>query len=338
MKIAILNIYQKQVSRGAETYIRELSKRLSKKNEVQVISGNRFPPKRWPVLWRAFLDPQGLFIALFTLKKLPYLWREKFDVIIPTNSGWQPAFIRILTWLSKKKMVIPGFSGMGWDDRNNLWCFPDRFVALSTKAKKWAKKANPLTRADYIPGGVDINKFKPEGDKFKTRLKKPIILSVGALEPEKRMELVIKTVAKMKGASLLVVGDGEQRGKIRELGEKLLGNRFQLTKVEFKDMPKVYRAADVFTIASMPYYSFEIVLVEAMASGLPVVANKDEIRAEIVGNAGILVDPTDIDSYTKALNKVLITDWGNKPREQAEKFSWDKIASDYQRLFDSLIK
>lgn len=242
------------------------------------------------------------------------------------------------TWIYGGKMVISGQSGMGWDDRNNLWSFPNYFAALSSKATRWAKKVMPLVKAGYIPNGTDLTRFKPKGTKLKLRLSKPVVLCVGALTETKRIDLAIKAVAKMKKVSLLVVGNGEKHDEIQKLGKKLLGGRFLLTKKPFKEMPKVYRSANLFTLPSMGYYSFEIVLVEAMASGLAVVANKDKIRKEIVGNAGLLVNPTNTDEYAKALNKALKTNWGNKPRIQAKKFDWDKIARKYENLFKSLVK
>jgi len=75
-----------------------------------------------------------------------------------------------------------------------------------------------------------------------------------------------------------------------------------------------------------------------MATGLPVVATNDPIRHEIVGDAGILVDPTNTEEYAEALQKALDTNWGNKPRKQAEKFSWDEIAEKYDNLFKELTK
>lgn len=334
LKIAFLNTYQ--LERGAETFVSELTKRLVKRHRVKVFAGDEIPSKRWPLLWRAFLDPQGLQIFWFTLKKLPAIWREKFDVVIPINGGWQPALVRIITWVYGGKMIISGQSGIGWDDRNNLWSFPNAFVALSSKAAGWAKRVNPFIKIKYIPNGVDIKKFTPNGPRFKTKLKKPIVLCVGALTQTKRIDLVIKATSKLKDASLLIVGDGELRQEIQKLGEKLLADRFQLTHVPFEEMPEIYRAADVFTLVSEPYYSFEIVLVEAMASGLSVVANDDPIRREIVGEAGILVDPMNIDSYTKALQKTLEREWGDKPKKQVEKFDWDKIAELYEGLFESI--
>lgn len=334
MKIAFINIYQNQVDRGAETFVKEISERLSRHHEVKVFSGNKIPGKRWPILWRLFIDPQGLAIAGFTLELVPKILKEKYDVIVPLNGGWQPAIIRLITWLYGGKMIVSGQSGIGWDDRNNLWCFPNTFVALSTKSRLWSGRVMPFVKAVRIPNGVDPKKFKPEGPKYQTKLPKPVVLCVGALTKTKRIDLVIRAVAKMGSASLLVVaGSADREKEIRQLGTSLLGKRFELIKLPFSKMPEVYRAADVFTIASEPYYSFEIVLVEAMASGLPVVANSDPIRREIVGRAGVLVDPTNTCAYAIALENALRLKWGKRPINQAKKFNWDNIALEYEKLF-----
>src|SRR3990172_10808564 len=132
MKIAFLNIYQDKVDRGAETFVFEVSFRLSKNHQVKVFSGGKNQQGRWPIIWRTFLDPRGIQGFFWTLKLLPQIWKEKFDIVVPINGGWQPAFIRLITWLYGGKMVVSGQSGMGWDDRNNLWSFPDVFVALTS--------------------------------------------------------------------------------------------------------------------------------------------------------------------------------------------------------------
>ncbi len=337
MKIAFLNAYQDRVNRGAETFVFEVSQRLRKKHEVTIVSGNMAPKQRWPILWRLFVDPQGISILFFTLNSLQRIWKEKPDIVIPVNGGWQPAVLRLITWLYGGKMVISGQSGKGWDDRNNLWCFPDAFISLSSFLTGWAKKVNPFVKVEYISNGVDLDKFEPQGEKRNFALIHPIILCVGALTNEKRIDLVIRAVARLKKASLVVVGEGPLREDLVNLGKELLGKRFLLTKEEFLRMPEIYRGADLFTIPSPWYRSFEIVLVEAMASNLSVVANNDPIRAEIVGDAGILVDPTKIGEYTMALEKALKTEWGEKPRRQAEKFDWDIIAKKYEDLFKKLL-
>ena len=312
MKIAILNKYQNRVARGAETFVFELSKRLSNRNKVDVVANVNY------------LN----------------LLKGKYEIIIPTNGRLQVVITRIICWLSGAKMVVSGQSGMGWDDKVNLFTFPDAFVALSKRASDWAKSVNPHVRVLNIPNGVDLGKFKPKGKAFKTGLKTPVVLCGGAFTPQKRMDLAIKAVAKLANVSLLMVGGGgELKGELQRYGEKVLGEgRFKLLSVPFTQMPEVYRAADIFTLPSRSSESFGNVLVEAMASNLPVVATDDPVRKYIVGDAGVLVDPTDTKAYAKAIEKALDQNWEEKPRAQAEKFSWDEIARKYEELFNKLRK
>jgi glycosyltransferase involved in cell wall biosynthesis len=312
VKIVFLNKYQNKVSRGAETFVSELSKRLSKNHEVDVIVDVNY------------LD----------------LFRKKYDIIIPTNGRVQVILVRVIAWITGTKVIVSGQSGMGWDDKVNLCSFPNAFVALSKKALFWAKEVNPLVQSFYIPNGVDLKKFNPKGKAYKSRIKRPVVLCGGAFTPQKRMDLSIKAIAKLPEVSLLMVGGGgELRAELERYGEKILGgDRFELLSVPFEKMPEVYRAADVFTLPSRPSESFGNVLVEAMATNLPVVATDDPVRQEIVGEGGVLTDPTDIDAYAKLIKTTLSQSWGNKPRKQAEKFSWDVIAEKYEDLFTKLMK
>lgn len=305
MKIAFLNIYQNKVNRGAETFVSELSKRLSKNHNVDMLARIN--------------------------------WFKRYDIVIPTNGRLQVFLVRLLTWLTNSKMIVSGQSGVGLDDRLNLYAMPDIFIALSTKALNWAKKINPFVKSVYIPNGVSLEDFGLQGETLQLKLEKPVILCVSALVGWKRLDLIIKAVSRLKNGSLLLVGKGDQENNLQKLGDKLLPNRFKIFNFDHKDMPKVYRSADLFTFSTVPWESFGIVLVEAMASGLAVVATDDPIRREIVGDAGLFVDPTDINAFAKTIEKALDTTWGEKPRKQAEKFDWDIIAKHYEELFKNII-
>jgi glycosyltransferase involved in cell wall biosynthesis len=192
----------------------------------------------------------------------------------------------------------------------------------------------------YIPNGVDLDKFKSQNSKVKI-INKGIktILAVGAATEQKRLDLVIKAVAKLENINLLIAsGGGDKTEEIKRLGKEALGERFEMVSVPFDKMPEIYRRADVFTLPSAQSESFGNVLVEAMASGLSVVATDDPIRREIVGDAGLFVDQTNIEEYARVLQKTLETNWEDKPRKQAEKFSWDEIAKKYNDLFAELTK
>lgn len=310
MKIAILNIYQNKVNRGAETFVSELSKRLSKKHNVEVIS-------------------KVNYLKLLT---------SKYDLVIPTNGRWQAVLVKLISLLKGYKIIISGQSGIGFDDRLNLYTFPNYFIALSDFALEWAKKINPFIKVVKIPNGVDLNKFKTEKlDNTNNGLK--TVLAVGAFTKNKRHDLTIKAVAKLKNVNLVIAGGGgELKHDIKILGKKLLGeDRFKVIQTTQDKMPEVYKRANLLVFPTVPWESFGITVVEAMSCNLPVVASDDPIRREIVGDAGIFVDPNCIDEYAKAIDKALNINWGNKPNLQSQKFNWDIIGEKYESVISMII-
>ena len=352
MKIAFLSFFNGVYERGVETLVLQLGKRLSKSCDLTVYqSGGKvtdyFKTKVFQIKWdsplqepnnirkRLFLDPTSFAIKKFTQKIISDLKKEKFDVIVPWNNGWETILCRLN---NISKIVTVGQAGIGWDDRVNLWSFPSAFVGFTDFQNNWARGVNRFVRVEKIPNGVDLDIFKPDGRKYKIDLPRPIILSVAALVPMKRHELAVKAIAKLGEGSLVIVGKGEQEGQLVKMGESLLPGRFKLLGLPFEEIPEIYRSSDLLTFPTSSWESFGLVLLEAMASGLPVVATDDPIRREIVGDAGLFVDPTDTEKYARTLEEALKVKWGGKPRKQAEKFNWDEIAKKYERLFLELTK
>lgn len=344
MKIAFLNIYQGIVERGAEIFAHEVALRLGKNHQVRIYSADYLTEKtarsqtpfsfRGKILYKFYLDVHSRRVLFFTLKILPKIWRENFDWIIPVDGGWQLLILKVFKKTSK--ILVSGQAGIGRDDLRNLRMGPDIFVALTERAYRWAKTVNPKVKVVKIPNGVDLEKFRPDVKPAVLDLEKPIILCVAGLNPYKRVDLTIKAVAALGKGSLLLLGDGPQREYLEELGKKLLGpTRFLRLTASHRDLPAYYRAADLFTLVSGPSEAFGIAYLEAMACGLPVVATDDEVRHEIVGEAGLFVKPENINEYAQALKQALETGFGDKPRKQAEKFSWPKIAKDYEKVMES---
>lgn len=352
MKIAFLSFYSGLIYRGVETFVHELGNRLTDMGHDVTIyqNGPKVPGAKYKTISIGikidlnkfnthipFVNYYGRRVGSFTLKVLKRIDKGT-DILFPTNGQWQALLGSLWGKTHKAKVVISGQSGPGFDDRINLWTFPDRFVALTSHQNDWARKVNPFVKVEKIPNGVDLRKFNDMVKPISLDLPRPIILSVAAFDFWKRLDLSIKAISKLNGASLLLVGKGSQEEKLKKLGEKLLSGKFKMMSFPHAQMPRVYRAADIFTYPTVSWESFGIVLVEAMASGLPVVANKDDIRREIVGRAGVLVDPTNANTYAIALKNVMRLKWGKRPQNQAKKFDWDKIAEKYEKLFKSLIK
>lgn len=313
MKILFLNRYQNGAERGAEVFIKELSQRLSKNHIVDIFS-NR--------------DADSLSKVL----------KGKYDVVIPVNGRLQSIKISLGRISANYKVIITGHSGKGWDDILNILTKPNVFIALTDSLASWAKKWAWGSRVVKIPNGIDTKKFNPKGEKINIDLPKPIILSVGALFWYKYHNQVIKAVSKLNKGSLLIVGKGPELNNLQSLGDKLLKGRFQIKSIEYKDMPKVYRSCDLFTLPSWDREAFGIVYLEALASGLGIVAPDDETRKEIIGEVGILVNTKDINQYSKALDNALNKNWLKKAVAQAEKFSWEKVARKYEDIIGELVK
>jgi glycosyltransferase involved in cell wall biosynthesis len=355
MKIAILSFYSGIENRGVETLVQELSKRLAKNHKVFVfqagpnnkkqskyktieLSSPFRPGHSEGILRKLYLDFYSLTIFQFTLRCLPYFLREKFDIILPLSNGWQSILCKLYCLFSSSRLVFSGQSGLGWDDRLNLYLNPDVFIALTEKNKKWAQNINSNVNIVKIPNGVDLVKFSPKVKPRKIMLKKPLVIAVSALVPSKRLDLAIKAVSKLKDAGLLIIGEGYLKKDLQKLGQKLLGkNRFKIYSCFHKEVPSFLSAAQVFTLPSIPQESFGIAIVEAMATNLPVVVTNDPSRKEIVNGAGFFVNPEETDHYKEKLEEALSINWNSKPRNQAQKFSWDKISQKYEKLFSQLI-
>ncbi len=307
MKIAFLSRFQDKIERGAETFVKELSQRLSQKHEVVVLSGEK-------------------------ADSISEIIKGNFDVVISMNGRLQSLKASLGRLFKRYKLIIPGQSGIGKDDIWNIAVtIPNIYVGLTDYEANWAKKWAWKTKVVKINNGVDLEKFTYKGKIKNLELPHPIILSVGALTWYKHHERTIKAMKEVNG-SLVIVGGGPQKNNLGKLAIKELANRFKIISANYQELPEIYRGADLFVLPSWDRESFGIVYLEAMASGLAVVAPDDLPRREIIGDAGILVNTEDTKEYEEALKKALERKWGNTPRKQAEKFSWDKIVGQYEEI------
>lgn len=320
MEIAILSYYSGTVSRGVETFVTELVKRVKSPYKITV--------------YHAPINHTQGSIGLFTLKALFKLRQNPPDILMALNNNWMSVFAKIFCWFYPTKLIFAGFAGIGRIDKINLWLKPDKFICCTQTQANWAKSINPRTSLAVINLGVDTNRFKAVGPKYPLSLKSPIVLCVAGPEPYKRVKLAIKAVKELTDVSLLVVG--QQPENVNKLGYGLLKSRYLNLAVPYDQLDQVYRAVDVFTLPSSATEAYGITILEALASGLPVVVNNDPIRQELVDHAGILIDPADLNQYVQALKQSLKSTNQARQRQQALKFSWDKITEEYCQLWSNL--
>lgn len=211
-----------------------------------------------------------------------------------------------------------------------------------------------------ISNGVDLLHFTPipkhpkDADHLYDQLaldpEKPIILHVGRLDVDKRVDIVIRAAAEVLeqvDGQLLVVGDGECRKDLIDLAKRLgIGGRsyfsgFLNPKTE---IPAIYQIASVFTTAS-EIETQGLVLLEAMASGLPVVAVDATCIPEIIKNNinGYLVQPGDVNAMSNKLvetlnNPARARQMGKIGRLIAQNHSIEESMNKYEDLYESTIK
>jgi glycosyltransferase involved in cell wall biosynthesis len=351
MKIAFLNIYNGVVERGSEIFVTELAAKLSNYHDITVYQTGEKTHEKYKIIQikNVLLAPHQGFgvinffydfaVLIFTILCIPYISKNKYDWVIPINGRLQVLILRLFRNIYRFRILISGHAGVGFDDKWNIRTGkPDIFVALSPKAYVWANGiAKKNTIIKYIPNGIDIAKFSKNIQSEGKSILKPVVICVAALVDYKRVDLVIKAVGMLDGVNLVVVGDGILRNKISEMGKNILGKKFKLIRhISNSEISSLYKQCDVFTLPSKDTEAFGISYLEAMACNLPVVAPLDENRKQIIGDAGVLCNVVDIVQYTKSLTKALNTNYGQKPIDQAKKFSWDKICIEYAKVLSQI--
>ena len=171
---------------------------------------------------------------------------------------------------------------------------------------------------EALSNGIDLSRFAKGRvnheiyERYDINPKKPTILYIGRVDPEKSLDVLmdafIKVQEKVENAQLVIVGDGTMRPKLEKMAEKAgISDKVVFTgRVIGKDLPQLYRTGDVFAITSKTETQ-SIVLLEAMATGLPAVAVKAGAIPELVRNGknGYLCEADDVDAVVKSLICIL---------------------------------
>ena len=172
-----------------------------------------------------------------------------------------------------------------------------RLMTPSEKTKKGLLKAGIKTKIDVVPNGIELDRFnisntstndiKSIKDKYQIKNDDKLFVYVGRLADEKRVDFLINVFNKVKSknikAKLLIVGLGPSENKLKQIvSDNKLEDYVKFTgKVEPKDVPMYYHAADCFVSASTSETQ-GLTYIEALASNLPVIVAYDEVLDGLV--------------------------------------------------------
>ena len=195
-----------------------------------------------------------------------------------------------------------------------------------------------------IHNGVDVEEFAPgSADRRRWRLPAaPLGLFVGDIRTRrKNLDTTLAAVARLPDLHLAVVGDTSGSPFPRMAHDLGIAERVHFLGVR-RDVPDLMRTADVFLFPSR-YEACSLVLLEALASGLPIVTASTAGGAELVddGCGIVLDDPDDVTGLVDAITTVLssragVRQMGRQARAIAERNTWATMAARYLEVFEHL--
>ena len=210
-------------------------------------------------------------------------------------------------------------------------------IAVSKAAHKFINKYFP-EEYRIIPNGIQLQEFRQAAPFDHLKDGKINILFLGRLEKRKGLRYLLSAYSQLKwrwpNLRLIVAGGGQlDADSYRIIGERDLSDVMFVGRVSEEEKVRYYHSADIFCSPASGGESFGIVLLEAMASGTPVVASDIDGYSEVLGSGefGSLVPPRDEDALVGALNDLINSaqsrnDFAAAASKRVTEFSWDKVS------------
>ncbi|MBU1879551.1 MAG: glycosyltransferase family 4 protein, partial [Chloroflexi bacterium] len=275
------------------------------------------------------------------------LRRERFD-IVHVHEPLMPALCPTVLWHSHA-VNVGTFHAYREKFRGYQYSKPllrrffnriDGLIAVSPAARDYVNMYFPA-RYTVIPNGIDVARFAdPDIEPLPAYNDEAHrnILFVGRMEKRKGLKYLLRAFPIVKQACpearLIVVGEGRLRAGFQQaIADSGLPNVDFCGYVSAEDLPRYHRSAHVFCAPATGFESFGIVLLEAMAAGLPVVASDIVGFRAVVshGGEGLLVTPRDPEELARALilllrNRELGASMGERGREKSANYDWSAVA------------
>lgn len=225
-----------------------------------------------------------------------------------------------------------------------IWRNADAVIANSKGLAELANKFEPSIDFGVICNGINTNKFTPPSNRTLTgRIK---LLTVCRLIARKRIHLLIEAVHHLKqqgiDAELNIVGEGNLLNELQTQASQLKNDdrvNF-LGLVGYEEMPLVYQQNHLFLMSST-HEGMSNAMLEAMASGLPIITTACEGTEELVSNNGVIIQDPKPENFANAIIKTAedstkYNQMAVASREIAEKFSWISTANQYLQLYKNI--
>ncbi len=204
-----------------------------------------------------------------------------------------------------------------------------------------------------IPLGVNQSFFDKAKDKEKEifrqkyGISKPYILYTGSLKPHKNIPFLLKAFNKISGKhELQIVFTGEKLYDNAHLSNFVIENKLtnaviDLGRIDQSELRVAYQTASAVILPSL-YEGFGFSMLEAMASGVPAIGARTTSITEVVGNAGLLFNPTHENELTHHIDTIITdahlrSDLIDKGKERAQQFTWKLCAEKTLQIYKEVL-
>lgn len=233
---------------------------------------------------------------------------------------------RKLAWVKKESTLIISVSESTKQDIIEILKIPAERIRVIHEA----------CNTEFTEKSIDFT----ERIKKKYGIKGDYLLAVGTIEPRKNLKRVIEAFkivqsAKRKAQSLVIAGKFGWGEDIKSSKNQDSVNQIKLLGyVPDKDLPALYSGAQVFVYPSL-YEGFGLPILEAMASGCPVVTSNVSSMPEIAGEGAVLVDPEKVEDIARGIQEALENreELIEKGKARAQEFSWEKTARETLKVY-----
>ena len=270
---------------------------------------------------RAFTSEVVYLIS--KIKKVPYIAHYHLDV---ESSGKWGFFLPLYKNIILKRVL---------KSASMIAVLTERYRTLISK------KYNISRNVVIIPNGVSNRFFNLA--KTKHESKKTNLLFVGRLNVQKNVGCLVEAVSLVKHPVILnIVGDGELKFEIRDLINNYKLNNVILHGNKFgEELIRMYQKAEIFLLASKSE-GLPLVVLEAMAAGIPIIASDVIGNHEMVNEVGILVNPPTAANFAKEIdtlidNQKLNRQLASKGKRKAKNYQWDKIVKKFEAVYQQVL-
>ena len=291
------------------------------------------------------------------IKDLYNLIRSKRITIVRTHQYHANLYGRIAAIMANVPCIVASVHNIYTRDRKLhrrmmnyiLSKCTDTIVAVSQAVKDDIMKYDKISgdKIVVIYNGIPLNEFDSSLSSKRAREimnfppKITLIGSVGRLVEQKGHRYLIEAAQNMKDCCIVIAGDGPIRKDLEAHSARLNVNAIFLGSIEPKTVPVFLRAIDIFCFPSV-WEGFGIALVEAMSSGLPIVASDIPPHREVMADAGVYVSPQDAGQLRQSLTIViqdlaLRESLSRRARKRAHIFSIEHTTASYAALYDDIL-